>query len=783
MTNRYLSSFFLSLPSSKNTERMAIQLVLQIAILLWLTLTESLAASLAKPGCSDKCGNITIPYPFGIGPNCFVNVEPDSYYSFEIICNKSFTPPKPFITSSRINLEVLEISLTEGTVRVNNPLITSNCSNRVNNQAVDLTGTPFSFSDTNNRFTAMGCDNLALIDWAGMAIGCVSNCNFTSRDKSCYGINCCQTTIPPSLQYINASFRSIDSNNLRPRNECKYAFMVEQDWFTNLTDPYDVQKMEVVPAVLSWRTYDMCKSFGSLCGTRAYQKCLLGVSNSSQVSNTSLCGTNASCSSNTNQGSSSLCQCDRGYEGNPYLPHGCQDIDECARRETNRCEKICENTPGSYKCRCPPGYLSIGAGRYSCYKVPKVIEPKQNRNVIIILGTGIGLGILFLIGTWWMIKLVKRRRKIKLQQKFFKRNGGLLLQQQLSSGEGNVDKTKLFSSKELEKATDYFNENRILGQGGHGTVYKGMLIDGKIVAVKKSKIVDKDQLEQFINEVVILSQIIHRNIVKLHGCCLETEVPLLVYEFIPNGTLFQYIHDQNEEFPLSWDIRIRIAIEVAGALSYLHSAASIPIYHRDIKSTNILLDDKYRAKVSDFGTSRSLAVDQTHLTTKVQGTFGYLDPEYFQSSQFTEKSDVYSFGVVLVELLTGQKPISSTISLECRSLATFFLLTMKENRLFDILDARVVKEGGKEEIMRVANLAKRCLNLNGRKRPTMKEVATELEAIRMPHGASNIQQNYEEVEFAVVDVTGPSDVGSTSTSFYQDSSVSSSLDVQYLLSK
>ena len=226
-----------------------------------------------------------------------------------------------------------------------------------------------------------------------------------------------------------------------------------------------------------------------------------------------------------------------------------------------------------------------------------------------------------------------KRKNIKRKENFFKRNGGLLLQQQLSSGEANVEKTKLFNSKDLEKATDHFNVNRILGQGGQGTVYKGMLVDGKIVAVKKSKVIDEEkQLEEFINEVVILSQINHRNVVKLLGCCLETEVPLLVYEFIPNGTLSQYLHVQNEEFPLTWDMRLRISTEVAGALFYLHSAASLPIYHRDIKSTNILLDDKYRAKIADFGTSRSIAIDQTHLTTVVQGTFGYLDPEYFQSS-------------------------------------------------------------------------------------------------------------------------------------------------------
>ena len=361
-----------------------------------------------------------------------------------------------------------------------------------------------------------------------------------------------------------------------------------------------------------------------------------------------------------------------------------------------------------------------------------------------VLGAAAGF-LLLLFGIWRLYKLVKKRKNIELKKNCFKRNGGLLLQQQLSSSDGSIQKTKIFTSKELEKATDGFNDNRILGQGGQGTVYKGMVADGRIVAVKKSKLVDEEQLEEFINEVVILSKVNHRNVVKLLGCCLETEVPLLVYEFIPNGNLFEYIHDQKEEFEFSWEMRLRIATEVAGALSYLHSAASVPIYHRDIKSTNILLDEKFGAKVSDFGTSRSVAIDQTHLTIHVQGTFGYLDPEYFPSSQFTAKSDVYSFGVALAELLSGQKPISYETSEERRSLAIHFILLMEENRILDILDERLV-ELREEQVIAVANLARKCLNLNGRNRPTMTEVAIEWEQIRLSKGALHAQQSSKELE-------------------------------------
>nr|POE59618.1 putative wall-associated receptor kinase-like 16 [Quercus suber] len=172
-----------------------------------------------------------------------------------------------------------------------------------------------------------------------------------------------------------------------------------------------------------------------------------------------------------------------------------------------------------------------------------------------------------------------------------------------------------------------------------------------------------------------------------------------------------------------------IAIETAEALSYLHSAASTPIIHRDVKSSNILLDSSYTAKVSDFGASRLISLDQTEVATMVQGTIGYLDPEYLHTSQLTEKSDVYSFGVVLVELLTRRKALSFDKPEVERSLVTYFLLSLKENRLFEVLGKYIAKEGNAEQLKEVAILAKKCLKLKGEDRPTMKEVATELEGL------------------------------------------------------
>ncbi|XP_019156279.1 PREDICTED: wall-associated receptor kinase-like 9 [Ipomoea nil] len=624
-------------------------------------------ASMVPKGCPNKCGNVSIYYPFGIGPNksCYLNEW------FHINCTSSFSHGvhKPYLRVFTVGGEgeILGISLESQTITIQqsiSPFIRGFGGNNNNSLSIiggkaNLSPTPFFYSGLYNKFMLFGCGNALLTsDWPDQSDlgGCTSWCDgkTTQIKQPCNGKNCCEAHLLDDVKMYQLNFTNLFAN------ASNYAFIVDQDWFAK-SSPGSWQKEVVVPVVWRWSILD---DYLHLLPSSSYT-----CDNFSYASTTYW-----------------NCYCIYPKKGNPYLANGCQDDDDDVKQQS------------------------------------------------IIIGVSASCGfLLLLLACFILYKAIKKRKMKKMRHKFFKRNGGLLLQQQLLAKEGTIEKTKIFTASELDKATDHFNANRILGRGGQGTVYKGMLIDGQIVAVKKSQAVHKNQLESFINEVVILSQINHRNVVKLLGCCLETEVPILVYEFIQNGTLFSLIHNNfgdDKLIPLSWDIRLRIASETANALAYLHSATSIPIYHRDIKSSNILLDEKFRAKVSDFGTSSSISIDQTHLTTVVKGTFGYLDPEYFRSSQFTDKSDVYSFGVVLVELLTGQKPISFEVNDdEDRSLVTRFLLSMEENRIMEILDKEVLKKGKKEDVMTIAWLAQRCLNLNGKKRPNMKEVVIELDTI------------------------------------------------------
>ncbi|CAI9099599.1 OLC1v1036447C1 [Oldenlandia corymbosa var. corymbosa] len=711
--------------------------------------------NITKPGCQSRCGNLTVPYPFGIGLNsgCAIGEL------FEVNCNTSFSPSAAYIGG----IEVLEIG--DGQIRVANMLATT-CYNETGHLVrkvdawMNLITSTYSFS-TLNTFTIIGCDDFAVISSSGnrnFSSGCVSLCNKVEDVLSgfCSGIGCCQTSnIPPGFNFFYAYLGSLNKHTtVFGFNPCSYAFLGERDKFifrgaSDFSDPTFVRRtIGSVPIVLDW-------VIGNLSCSAA------------RKTNDYACHSSSLCVDSDTGFGGYRCSCAPGYEGNPYLAPGCQDINECEDPNTNTCEKICINTLGGYNCSCPEGHF--GDGR----KDGRGCIAKNKEFPVIKLSLGLGFGLLsLLMAVTWLYLGVKRRKILRLREKFFQKNGGMLLRQQLSSNEGGVESTKIFTAEELQKATNNYADERILGRGGYGTVYKGILSDKRIVAIKKSRLMDESQIEQFINEVVILTQVNHRNVVKLLGCCLEAEVPLLVYEYVSNGTLFHHIQHSRMSW-MSWDNRLRIAAETASALSYLHSAASKPIIHRDVKSANILLDEYYTAKISDFGASRLIPLDQTQVTTLVQGTLGYLDPEYFRTSQLTEKSDVYSFGLVLAEIVTGKKPLCMERSEEERNLATFLIMSMKENRLFQVLDPRVVREGTLEQLQQIAELVKSCVSLNGADRPTMKEVAMELEGLkkfnlRHPWANTNQQNGQYESTRLMVNETEPLDLYTVPLSPYSD---------------
>ncbi|XP_042492875.1 uncharacterized protein LOC122072579 [Macadamia integrifolia] len=712
-----------------------------ILIVLLVSLLSSTGASaitvpppLALPGCQEKCGNVTIPYPFGIGEGCFMAAN---YSSFRITCEAiNGRSIRPYM-ANEAELEILDISLDLPEVSISS-YYAFQCFNSTGpraprqNYLMTMGGTPFTFSATRNKFIAIGCDTLAnILDPVdnNFTLGCTSLCNDlrSVRNGSCSGIGCCQTSIPFKLKRFYIYIASIyNHTRIWKSNPCGYAFLADQDWFTFKYSDLLVDNLDnlTIPVVMDW-------AIGN-------ETCEEAVRDTESFA----CGPNSYCSNFTN-GPGYQCFCKSGFEGNPYHPQGCQDIDECVKGYNNSCSSIaiCTNTYGSYNCSCPQGYYGNGwlTGTRCTHEV--------NSPPLIGIILGVGLSTIFLLAciyfSYWTIK---RRRLTKLRENFFQQNGGFLLQQQIALHKGVEETAKIFTIEELKKATNNFHESRILGKGGQGIVFKGILSGGKVVAVKKSKKIDKGQITEFINEVNILSQIKHRNVVKLWGCCLETEVPLLVYELIPNGTLYQHIHSLNHTLSMSWEIRLRIASETAGALAYLHSAHSVPILHRDVKSANILLDDNCSAKVSDFGASRFVPLDQTQMSTLIQGTMGYLDPECFHNGHLTDKSDVYSFGVVLAELLTGKKPLPPEGFGEHRSLAIHLVSSIEENKLLHILDVRMVDDRNKEQFLSVAELARKCLNVKGEDRPTMKEVATELESLIIFYGHTGSQNEYQETE-------------------------------------
>ncbi|URE39986.1 STYKc [Musa troglodytarum] len=293
--------------------------------------------------------------------------------------------------------------------------------------------------------------------------------------------------------------------------------------------------------------------------------------------------------------------------------------------------------------------------------------------------------------------------------------------------------TKLwFTLEELSIITNDFSTQNLLGEGGFGCVYKGRLRDGREVAVKRLKVGGAQGEREFKSEVETISRVHHRHLVSLVGYCVSENQRLLVYDYVPNRTLYYHLHGKGRPI-MEWTVRVKVAVGAARGIAYLHEDCHPRIIHRDIKSSNILLDYSFEAQVSDFGLARMAVDANAHVTTRVMGTFGYLAPEYATSGKLTSNSDVYSFGVVLLELITGRKPVDTSQPVGDESLvewARLLLIQALENGDFgDLPDPTLDGNYNKDEMFRMIEIAAACTRHSSTMRPRMGQVVRALESL------------------------------------------------------
>lgn len=372
-------------------------------------------------------------------------------------------------------------------------------------------------------------------------------------------------------------------------------------------------------------------------------------------------------------------------------------------------------------------------------------EKSKHNHLAVVIGSVVGGLVLIcvvVVGLLWHLKMRKQKPVENSDWLPIPVTAGGSSHSRLTEGtmQGsplpNINLGLKISLIDIQLATKNFDAKQIIGRGGFGNVYKGVLKDGVRVAVKRSEPGSGQGLPEFQTEIMVLSKIRHRHLVSLIGYCDERYEMILVYEYMEKGTLRDHLYNTNLP-SLPWKQRLEICIGAARGLHYLHKGAAGGIIHRDVKSTNILLDENLVAKVADFGLSRTGPIDhQPHVTTNVKGTFGYLDPEYFRSQQLTEKSDVYSFGVVLLEVLCARSALDPLLPREQVNLAEWGILCKSKGILEDIIDPSIKGQIDPNSLRKFSETVEKCLQEDGSDRPTMGDVLWDLEyVLQLQRGA------------------------------------------------
>ncbi|KAK1422756.1 hypothetical protein QVD17_18042 [Tagetes erecta] len=362
------------------------------------------------------------------------------------------------------------------------------------------------------------------------------------------------------------------------------------------------------------------------------------------------------------------------------------------------------------------------------FKICSTGEKKSNKGVYIGVGIGVPFLVLLILVVLWRKKCFKGRKNHK-------------------DFEGMGLKTPSFSLKQLKIATNNFNASNKVGEGGFGAVYKGTLSDGTVVAVKQLSSHSRQGNREFLNEIGVISCLQHPNLVKLHGCCIEGDQMLVVYEYLENNCLANALFGKSP-FMLDWPTRFKICIGIARGLAFLHDESRLKIVHRDIKATNVLLDKDLNPKISDFGLARLNEDDKTHISTRVAGTIGYMAPEYALWGYLSDKADVYSYGVMLLEIVSGRNNTSYAPINDCICLLDWACRLETSKQYEDLFDEKLDSTINKEEAETVVKVALLCTNGSASMRPTMSEVVNMLEGKTcVPDVVPEARGNSEDLRF------------------------------------